>query len=149
MRFGVLDNYLLKNILWINIMFVKKLTGCNPPKRTCANLRQMNSPLTPTALAALRESAEKCCALLKALAHEDRLLLLCQLTEGERNVGELEALVGVHQPSLSQHLGVLREEGLVETRREGKYVYYRLASNEVVQVMQTLSSLYCGRLKAQ
>ena len=109
----------------------------------------MNSPITPDALSALRESAEKCCALLKALAHEDRLLLLCQLTEGERNVGELEALVGVHQPSLSQHLGVLREEGLVETRREGKYIYYRLASTEVIQVMQTLSSLYCGRLKAQ
>jgi DNA-binding transcriptional ArsR family regulator len=109
----------------------------------------MNSPLTPDALTALRESAEKCCALLKALAHEDRLLLLCQLTEGERNVGELEALVGVHQPSLSQHLGVLREEGLVQTRREGKYIYYSLASHEVIQVMQTLSSLYCGRLKAR
>jgi DNA-binding transcriptional ArsR family regulator len=109
----------------------------------------MNSPITPDALSALRESAEKCCALLKALAHEDRLLLLCQLVEGERNVGELEALVGVHQPSLSQHLGVLREEGLVETRREGKYIYYRLAGNEVIQVMQTLSSLYCGRLKAR
>lgn len=107
----------------------------------------MNSPLTPDALAALRASAEKCCALLKALANEDRLLLLCQLVEGERNVGELEALVGVHQPSLSQHLGVLREEGLVETRREGKYVYYSLASHEVVQVMQTLSNLYCGRMK--
>jgi DNA-binding transcriptional ArsR family regulator len=109
----------------------------------------MNSPLTPEALTALRESAEKCCALLKALAHEDRLLLLCQLTEGERNVGELEELVGVHQPSLSQHLGKLREEGLVETRREGKYIYYRLASAEVIQVMQTLSSLYCGRLKVR
>ncbi|SDB82432.1 ArsR/SmtB family transcription factor [Paraburkholderia lycopersici] len=108
----------------------------------------MNLPLTPEALATLRESAEKCCALLKALAHEDRLLLLCQLTEGERNVGELEDLVGVHQPSLSQHLGKLREEGLVETRREGKYIYYRLASPEVTQVMQTLSSLYCGRLKS-
>ncbi len=109
----------------------------------------MNSPLTPEALGALRESAAKACALLKALAHEDRLLLLCQLTEGERNVGELEALVGVHQPSLSQHLGVLREEGLVQTRREGKYVYYSLAGHEVIQVMHTLSSLYCGRLRAR
>ncbi|CAG9272292.1 ArsR/SmtB family transcription factor [Paraburkholderia unamae] len=109
----------------------------------------MNSPLTPDALAALRESAEKCCALLKALAHEDRLLLLCHLTEGERNVGELEALAGVHQPSLSQHLGKLRDEGLVETRREGKYIYYRLASSEVIQIMETLSNLYCGHLKGQ
>lgn len=104
----------------------------------------MNSPLSPEARTALRESASKACALLKALAHEDRLLLLCQLAEGERNVGELEALVGVQQPSLSQHLGVLREEGLVETRREGKYVFYSLASREVVAVMQTLSNLYCS-----
>jgi len=109
----------------------------------------MSTPLTPQAVDALRESAAKACTLLKALAHEDRLLLLCQLTEGERNVGELEALVGVRQPSLSQHLGVLRDEGLVETRREGKYIYYRLASFEVIQVMQTLSSLYCGKLRAQ
>ena len=109
----------------------------------------MHTPLTPEALSALRHSAEKCCALLKALAHEDRLLLLCHLTEGERNVGELEELAGVHQPSLSQHLGKLREEGLVETRREGKYIYYRLASPEVIKIMQTLSSLYCGPLKEQ
>jgi len=109
----------------------------------------MTTELTPEAVEALRESAAKACALLKALAHEDRLLLLCQLTEGERNVGELEALVGVRQPSLSQHLGVLRDEGLVDTRRDGKYIYYRLASFEVIQVMQTLSSLYCGKLRAQ
>ncbi|HEV3424149.1 MAG TPA: metalloregulator ArsR/SmtB family transcription factor [Paraburkholderia sp.] len=109
----------------------------------------MNASLTPDALAALRESAAKACALLKALAHEDRLLLLCQLTEGERNVGELEELVGLHQPSLSQHLGVLRAEGLVTTRREGKYIYYSLAGNEVIQVMHTLSSLYCGALKTR
>ena len=112
-------------------------------------LRHMTTELTPEAVEALRESAAKACALLKALAHEDRLLLLCQLTEGERNVGELEALVGVRQPSLSQHLGVLRDEGLVDTRRDGKYIYYRLASFEVIQVMQTLSSLYCGKLRAQ
>ncbi|HTH59906.1 MAG TPA: metalloregulator ArsR/SmtB family transcription factor [Paraburkholderia sp.] len=107
----------------------------------------MTTHLTPEAVDALRDSAAKACALLKALAHEDRLLLLCQLTEGERNVGELEALVGVRQPSLSQHLGVLRDEGLVETRREGKYIYYRLASFEVIQVMQTLSGLYCGKMR--
>jgi len=107
----------------------------------------MNTSMTPEALAALRESAAKACTLLKALAHEDRLLLLCQLTEGERNVGELEDLVGLRQPSLSQHLGVLREEGLVTTRREGKYIYYSLASNEVIQIMHTLSNLFCGALK--
>ena len=85
--------------------------------------------------------------LLKAMAHEDRLLLLCQLTQGEQNVGELEATVGIRQPSLSQHLGVLREEGLVAARRQGKYIYYSLASHEVIAIMQTLSALFCGKPK--
>ena len=93
----------------------------------------------------LRESASQACALLKALANEDRLLLLCQLVGHERNVGELEALTGIRQPTLSQQLGVLRDEGLVATRRDGKYVYYQMASFEVSQVMKTLSSLYCGK----
>ena len=102
--------------------------------------------LTPSDVAMLRDSAAKACALLKVMANEDRLLLLCQLTQGERNVGDLEALVGITQPTLSQQLAILREEGLVSTRREGKYIYYSLANVEVVQVMQTLSSLYCGKL---
>jgi DNA-binding transcriptional ArsR family regulator len=95
----------------------------------------------------LRDSAAQCCTLLKAMAHEDRLLLLCQLTAGEQNVGELEERVGLRQPSLSQHLGVLREEGIVAARREGKYIYYSLASHEVVQIMQTLSGLFCGKAR--
>ena len=73
--------------------------------------------------------------------------MLCQLTQGEHNVGELEASVGIRQPSLSQHLGVLREEGLVAARREGKYIYYHLASHEVVAIMQTLSALFGGKSK--
>ncbi|TKC87884.1 helix-turn-helix transcriptional regulator [Trinickia terrae] len=109
----------------------------------------MSEPLSPAALDALRQSAAKCCALLKAMAQEDRLLLLCQLIEGEHNVGELEEAVGLHQPSLSQHLGVLREEGLVSARREGKYMYYSLASIEVLSIMQTLSTLYCGKAKGR
>ncbi|WP_447922412.1 ArsR/SmtB family transcription factor [Achromobacter aegrifaciens] len=105
----------------------------------------MNDALTECEVAALRESATQACALLKALANEDRLLLLCQLVQNERNVSELESLTGIRQPTLSQQLGVLRDEGLVATRREGKYVYYQMASFEVSQVMKTLSSLYCGR----
>jgi DNA-binding transcriptional ArsR family regulator len=107
----------------------------------------MESQLTAHTLDGLRQSAAQCCMLLKAMAHEDRLLLLCQLTQGEHNVGELEASVGIRQPSLSQHLGVLREEGLVAARREGKYIYYHLASHEVVAIMQTLSALFCGKPK--
>ncbi len=106
----------------------------------------MDFSLTAEDVSRLRESASKACALLKALANEDRLLILCQLTQGERNVGELEAMTGVRQPTLSQQLGVLRDEGLVATRREGKYIFYGLASHEVIQVMKTLSGLYCGRV---
>lgn|SRR5690349_8941307 len=108
---------------------------------------QMQDQLSAQNWDELRESAAQCCTLLKAMAHEDRLLLLCQLTEGEQNVGELEASVGLRQPSLSQHLGVLREEGIVAARREGKYIYYSLASHEVVRIMQTLSGLFCGKAK--
>jgi len=106
----------------------------------------MDFSLTADDVSRLRESASKACALLKALANEDRLLILCQLTQGQRNVGELEAMTGVRQPTLSQQLGVLRDEGLVSTRREGKYIFYGLASHEVIQVMKTLSGLYCGRV---
>jgi DNA-binding transcriptional ArsR family regulator len=113
-----------------------------------------NEPLPPItsqappseALEQLRASAGRACALLKAMANEDRLLLLCQLAEAgaERNVGELQAQAGIVQPTLSQQLGVLRDEGLVETRREGKFVYYRLASAEVLTVMQALHAAFCG-----
>ncbi|HCN65749.1 MAG TPA: ArsR family transcriptional regulator [Pseudomonas sp.] len=105
----------------------------------------MSAQLTSEEIGLLRDSASKACTLLKALANEDRLLLLCQLTQGERNVGELEDLTGIRQPTLSQQLGVLRDEGMVNTRRMGKYIYYSLASFEVVSVMQTLSGLYCGQ----
>lgn len=102
----------------------------------------MTPPLAPTVLDDLAASASKACTLLKVLAHEDRLRLLCQLAGGEHNVGDLERLAGIHQPTLSQQLGILREEGLVSTRREGKYIFYSLASAEVLQIMQALSRLY-------
>ena len=85
--------------------------------------------------------------MLKVLANEDRLLILCQLIEGARNVGELEALLGIQQPTLSQQLTVLREEGLVATERNGKYIIYSLTSLEVIQIIQTLYDLYCGKEK--
>lgn len=91
----------------------------------------------------LRSSAGKACSLLKTMANEDRLMLLCHLIDTELNVGELESLTQIRQPTLSQQLGVLRDEGLVATRREGKYIYYKLASPAVMRVMQTLYGLYC------
>lgn len=71
-------------------------------------------------LATMQAGAENACALLKVLANPDRLLLMCQLSQGELSVGEVEQLLGIRQPTLSQQLGVLRESGLVNTRREAK-----------------------------
>ena len=95
------------------------------------------------AITDLRGAADKACALLKTMANQDRLLLLCHLIDRERNVSELEEVTGVRQPTLSQQLGVLREEGLVSTRREGKFIYYTLANPAVIRIMQTLYGLYC------
>lgn len=93
----------------------------------------------------LRANADSAGQLLKALANPDRLLLLCQLSQGERNVSDLEALLGIQQPTLSQQLGVLRREGLVETRREGKQIYYRISSPEALAVISTLYQLFCAK----
>ncbi|MFJ5483705.1 metalloregulator ArsR/SmtB family transcription factor [Pectobacterium actinidiae] len=92
----------------------------------------------------MRENAGRACALLKALANEDRLMLLCQMANERLNVGELEELTGIRQPTLSQQLAVLRQEGLVDTEKEGKYVYYRLADDNAVRVMRTLWDIYCA-----
>jgi ArsR family transcriptional regulator len=92
---------------------------------------------------AMREAAVRAGGLLKALANPDRLLLLCQLTLGEQRVGELESVLDLRQPSLSQQLGVLRQEGLVATRREGKQIYYSIASEEALALLQLLYTLYC------
>ena len=91
----------------------------------------------------LRQSANAACRLMKALSNPDRLLLLCQLSQGEKNVGELEALVGIAQPTLSQQLSVLREEGLVSTRRDGKSIYYCINSSQAMAVMGVLYTQFC------
>ena len=98
---------------------------------------------TPLDLQSLRRSADSACRLMKVLSNPDRLLLLCQLSQGEKRVGELEELVGISQPTLSQQLGVLREEGLVNTRREGKNIYYSVARPDTLEILSTLYSLYC------
>lgn len=93
----------------------------------------------------LRDNAAAAGQLLKTLGNPDRLLLLCQLAQGERHVSELEALLGITQPTLSQQLAVLRREGLVDTRREGKQIYYRISSHEALAVIQTLYQLFCAK----
>ncbi len=98
-------------------------------------------------LPALRGAADTACRLMKALSNPDRLMLLCQLSQGERRVGELQELVGVGQPTLSQQLGVLREEGLVATRREGKQIHYRIDSPQALAVLQVLYEQFCDQPK--
>lgn len=94
---------------------------------------------------ALRAAALQAGGLLKALANPDRLLLLCQLTQGEQSVGALEAALDIRQPTLSQQLGVLRQEGHVATRREGKQIFYSVASPEALAVLQLLYQIYCPK----
>ena len=91
----------------------------------------------------LRHAADATSRLMKVMSNPDRLLLLCQLSQGEKRVGELEALVGIAQPTLSQQLGVLREEGLVTTRREGKSIYYGIDSPQAMAVMGVLYQQFC------
>lgn len=103
----------------------------------------MNATVEKLDVEALRLSASEACRLLKSMAHPERLLLLCQLSQGELCVGEIEQRLGITQPTLSQQLGVLRQEKLVSTRREGKQIYYRLASENAMAVMQVLYAEFC------
>ncbi len=91
----------------------------------------------------LRASADKASCLMKALANSDRLLLLCQLSQGEKSVGELEQILDIRQPTLSQQLTVLREAELVATRREGKNIFYKISSQSALAVMRVLSQEIC------
>ena len=93
----------------------------------------------------LRKAAAHAVKALKLLANEDRLLLLCQLSQGERCVGELEDSLGIRQPTLSQQLGVLRSEGVVQTRRSGKNIFYSVSDPALLEVLATLYRLYCPR----
>ena len=93
----------------------------------------------------MQQASMQASQLLKSLSHPDRLLLLCQLTQGEYCVGELEKLVGVGQPSLSQQLGILRKDELVATRREGKQIYYSIASEDALAVLELLYQRFCAK----
>jgi ArsR family transcriptional regulator len=93
----------------------------------------------------LRSAAEQAVGALKLLANPERLLLLCQLSQGEFSVGELEEQLGIHQPTLSQQLGVLRSQGVVATRREGKNIHYSVADPNLLDILAVLYRLYCPK----
>ena len=93
----------------------------------------------------MQASADDACRLMKVLSNRDRMLLLCQISQGEMCVGELEECLDIHQPTLSQQLTVLRNEELVRTRRDGKQIYYSLSNRIALEVMNVLYQNYCSK----
>ncbi len=96
--------------------------------------------LEPDQMAA---AADQACDLLKSLANRHRLLILCQLTNGERSVGDLAAFLGLRDSTVSQHLSLLRRDGLVQARRDGQTIWYSIASVPARGVLETLFELFC------
>lgn len=94
-------------------------------------------------IAQFEANAGKASALLRALGNERRLMILCQLKDGERSVGQLTPLVGVSQSALSQHLALLREEGVLATRRQAQTIWYRIADPAALKLVLTLAEIYC------
>ena len=94
-------------------------------------------------LKVLRESADIATTFMKVLANPDRLMLLCQISQGEKAVGELETLTGIQQPTLSQQLTVLRNNDIVKTRREGKNIFYSVASKPALAIINVLAEQIC------
>lgn len=105
----------------------------------------MTDPTTTIDPSLLRGAAGRAVGALKVLANEERLLLLCQLSQGEMCVSELEASLDIRQPTLSQQLGVLRTEGVVSTRRQGKHIFYSVADADLLEILAVLYRLYCPK----
>ncbi len=135
------------------LLFYKELTLTTSTSASSASIQSTNEDASthpvdfvPADLAKqMQQASMQASQLLKSLSHPDRLLLLCQLTQGEYCVSELEGLVGVGQPSLSQQLGILRKDELVTTRREGKQIYYRIASEDALAVLNLLYQRFCAK----
>lgn len=104
----------------------------------------MTVPASQLDFSDMQDNAGKACGLLKAMANEARLMVLCQLIEGEKSVTELQEAIGLSQSAMSQHLAVLREQGVVTTRRDGQSVYYRVAEGPAMALMETLHREFCG-----
>jgi DNA-binding transcriptional ArsR family regulator len=93
----------------------------------------------------MQTAASQACRLMKVLANQDRLIILCQLTKREMCVGEIKDLTGIQQPTLSQQLTVLREESLVKIRREGKNIFYQINDPKALVLMGVLYELFCNQ----
>jgi DNA-binding transcriptional ArsR family regulator len=102
---------------------------------------QDQSSLPPLKIAG--DKAEEAAEFLKALAHKDRLWILCELVQKEKTVSQLEAALDLRQSSVSQHLARLRHEGFVKSRREGKQVFYAIADQRTLKIIRLLYDLFC------
>ncbi|MDJ0940581.1 MAG: metalloregulator ArsR/SmtB family transcription factor [Woeseiaceae bacterium] len=109
-----------------------------------ATERQADSTCMTRSYAEMRAHAAEAAGLMKALGHEARLIILCNLAEGERSVGELNEMVPLSQSALSQQLARLRHEGLVSTRRESQTIYYSLAPGPADRIIHLLHDIFCA-----
>jgi len=100
-------------------------------------------------LSELHDMASNACELLKAMSNKWRLMILCQLSEGEKTVGELQDLLGVGQSAVSQHLAILRRENIVESRKDAQSIIYSLSGDEAIKVMATLHDVFCSNVEAE
>lgn len=94
-------------------------------------------------LSQLKKQSEEVAGLLKQLSHPQRLLILCSLADGEKSVGEIEASCGASQSAVSQFLKGMRLEGLIESRREGKQIFYRILDKRVLDLIRSLYHIFC------
>lgn len=108
------------------------------------SLPRLKDPAPSDELESMLDKAKKASEFLKALSHESRLLILCMLAEGEKSVTEIERVLELRQPTVSQQLARLRLDGLVATRREGKTIYYSLASEEARVILGAIYDVFCG-----
>ena len=92
----------------------------------------------------MEATAEKVSDLMKVLSNKNRLMVLCQLAEGEKSVGELAHLIDVREQAMSQQLALLRKDGLVKTRRDGQTIFYSLARGDIEPLMDFLYRTYCN-----
>ncbi|WP_152008778.1 MULTISPECIES: ArsR/SmtB family transcription factor [Hoeflea] len=110
-------------------------------------LPQIKTDMNQEEMNLLLVQARKASDLLKSLSHETRLMILCILSEGEKSVSELEEILAMPQAAVSQQLARLRLDGLVDTRREGRMIYYSILNHEVSSVIGTLYSLFCAPVR--
>jgi DNA-binding transcriptional ArsR family regulator len=151
----IIDNqpYIIKNNMAVTALLYKELILATSNSAMSMSAHSANDEVSSDSAdfssidlaKQMQQASMQASQLLKSLSHPDRLLLLCQLTQGEYCVGELEGLVGVGQPSLSQQLGILRKDELVATRREGKQIYYSIASDDALAVLELLYQRFCAK----